>query len=1345
MSLTSPPLPSPPLPPPLSQAKLELDAKKNQRELKKSNKKDAKKRLEFLLKQSDVFRALQSGASTFDGSGSGDEDTSGNSGKRNGNGNGNSNSSGPPSPSKRARSDSVDPEEEEEDEFSSTYLTAQPPSIKFGTLKGYQLEGLNWMIHLQDKGLNGILADEMGLGKTLQSISIMAYNFDYLHVNGPHLVVVPKSTLSNWMNEFNRWCPSLRIFRFHGNKEDRELMRDTMLTHQAAGDTSKRPTSKLENGKDDHTNSKRAFDVCVTTYEVCNLETAALTRFAWNYLVIDEAHRLKNEASTFSKTVRGFHTKHRLLLTGTPLQNNLHELWALLNFLLPDIFSDADQFDEWFNLDIDDDDQKKSMISTLHKILRPFMLRRLKVDVATNLPPKAETLLMVGLSGIQKQLYKKLLIRDIDSLVVGDNVTKKGSRTSILNIIMQLRKCCGHPYLFEGIEDRSLNPMGEHVIQNCGKMVLVDKLLKRLQEKGHRVLIFTQMTRILDILEDVMVIRGYKYCRIDGNTTHDVREDSIDAYNAEGSEKFVFLLSTRAGGLGINLQTADTVILYDSDWNPQADLQAQDRAHRIGQKKPVQIYRLVTENTIEEKIVERAQQKLKLDAMVVQSGRLKDKDKVSKEEMMAAIKFGADQVFRSSDSDITDEDIDAILARGEEKTKELQAKLEVVDKGDLLDFKMDGGLNYQTMDGVDYSDKAFRDELKLLDATQIGKRERRQVEQFMFEDADNDDSDEEEEEESKGRGEQGVKGNKTLPRHFRLPRMDDWQFFKKKRLEELSLMEIDEFKSLIETRSVPPRDKLNKMDSILPENLAREKRELLAEGFPDWTKQNYFRWVKAITLHGRTEYEKIARDVKVGVAVVKRYTDTFLAKGEAQLGQREYNRVLRSIDDGDRKRAQTATFSKTLNIFMGQFKNPRTDISFSSKGKDFSLEFDRATLCATHAHGYSNWDKVRDCLREDKAFTFDHGIHGLSVDSLQKRADYRIRQLEREIKGDKNSLSIMQQQKQLARATKILRGEELNEKDEEEDPVDMSSEPKFVKIITSAEECPACQRGGNLKHTCKKQRAPKRAGGQLVVTKKVKISPPQKIDDSVWMNQMAAVDQAYETASAQCEQARQKLMIGESVKLSNISLSGILKENAQAEATAALFSGSLLAYTSSATSGIGAGLGGSSSSISSAISGGGGTKRGGSGDGRGTRGKKIKREWWTELAVAIGAGGMNRRRDVVAAFHAQHPETSERQVNELFGQLVIRKKPGCIPNHDKPSNNKAVWFYLRPHFYDLLPESARPEGWEGYKLADKAAWEEEEKKKADRVAASRAKEKAKKKMEKERQDILGNGMRPHIS
>ena len=340
----------------------------------------------------------------------------------------------------------------------------------------------------------------INIGKTLQSISVIAYMKEYLNISGPHLVMVPKSTLSNWMNEFKRWCPSIRTLKFHGSKEERSDIMNNQLRASASHD-------------------QRDWDVCITTYEVVNLEKTSLAKFAWRYLVIDEAHRLKNEASQFSMTVRLLNTQYRLLLTGTPLQNNLHELWALLNFLLPDVFASAEQFDEWFNLDVDDTEAKQRIISQLHKILRPFMLRRLKADVEKSLPPKTETILFTGMSAVQRQTYTQILLRDIDTV---NGSGANGSRTQILNIVMQLRKCCNHPYLFPGIEDRTLDPLGDHLYTSCGKMYLLDKLLAKMFQRGHRVLIFSQMTRMLDILEDYLISKGYLYCRIDGNTSYDV-------------------------------------------------------------------------------------------------------------------------------------------------------------------------------------------------------------------------------------------------------------------------------------------------------------------------------------------------------------------------------------------------------------------------------------------------------------------------------------------------------------------------------------------------------------------------------------------------------------------------------------------------------------------------------------------------------------------------------------------------------------------------------------------------------------------------------------------------------
>ena len=594
----------------------------------------AQKRLKFLMGQSDVFKhfvsELESGSGSASGSGAGSAAGSDSAAAR-------TSAVAPPSPPrsprrtaaaaaaggspvKRTSAGEVETDEADAAEPIHRY-SSHPPFVNSepGTMRAYQIEGLNWMVQLSNLGLNGILADEMGLGKTLQSISILAYQLKVKGISGPHLVVCPKSCLSNWMNELGRWCPELRAVRLHGSREEREELLETVL----------RPR---------RTSSDREFDVCVTTYEIVNIERTTLSKHIWSYFVIDEAHRLKNDESLFSQSARDMLARHRLLLTGTPLQNNLHELWALLNFLMPEVFGDSDTFDSWFNLDTDDEDSKKNMIKQLHRVLRPFMLRRLKADVEKSLPPKTETLLFVGMADAQRDLYRKVLLRDSDAIAG----TKKGQRGALQNIVMQLRKACNHPYLFEGVEDMDQDPLGEHLMTSCGKLVLLDKLLRRLRERNSRVLIFSQMTRVLDILEDFMRMPGreYSYCRIDGGTDHEDRERQIDEFNAEGSKHFCFLLSTRAGGLGINLYTADVVVLYDSDWNPQADLQAMDRSHRIGQKKPVSVFRLVTDSSIEEKIIERAQQKLKLDAVVMQSGRLPEQSKqVSADEMLAAIRF----------------------------------------------------------------------------------------------------------------------------------------------------------------------------------------------------------------------------------------------------------------------------------------------------------------------------------------------------------------------------------------------------------------------------------------------------------------------------------------------------------------------------------------------------------------------------------------------------------------------------------------------------------------------------------------------------------------------------------
>jgi SWI/SNF-related matrix-associated actin-dependent regulator of chromatin subfamily A member 5 len=455
----------------------------------------------------------------------------------------------------------------------------------------------------------------------LQTISLLAYLRESRGVRGPHLVIVPKSVVGNWIREFKKWCPCIKTVKMGGTKEERKkvIMEDLPL---------------------DPATGKHKFDVLVTSYEGLLREKGKLGKVPWRYLIIDEAHRIKNENSSLSVAVRNVKVEFRLLITGTPLQNNLRELWALLNFLMPDIFGDAEQFDKWFSMS--DESGKENVIKKLHTVLRPFMLRRVKKDVAKSLPPKKETKLYIGLTPMQQEWYVRCLQKDAHEL----NKLGGPDRHRLLNVLMQLRKVCNHPYLFDGAEAGPPYVDGPHLWESSGKMLLLNKLLPKLKERGSRVLIFCQMTRVLDILEDYCRLIGHEYCRIDGNTDGEKRDSQMDEFNEDGSSKFVFLLSTRAGGLGINLATADIVILYDSDWNPQVDLQAMDRAHRIGQKKPVQVFRFVTEGTVEEKIIERADRKLFLDAAVIQQGRLADQNnKLDKGDLMQMVRFGADQIL----------------------------------------------------------------------------------------------------------------------------------------------------------------------------------------------------------------------------------------------------------------------------------------------------------------------------------------------------------------------------------------------------------------------------------------------------------------------------------------------------------------------------------------------------------------------------------------------------------------------------------------------------------------------------------------------------------------------------
>ncbi|KAI0562688.1 DNA helicase [Gracilaria domingensis] len=772
------------------------------------------------------------------------------------------------------------------------------PTILNCKMKDYQLRGLAWLVSLYDQGINGILADEMGLGKTLQTISFLAYLCEKEDNWGPFLVVSPKATLHNWQQEVTKFCPPLKVLPYWGNKNDRNELR-------------KYWSHKRMYRRDSE------FQVCITSYETLTMDEKYFNRVKWQYLVLDEAQAIKNSNSSRWRALLQFPCRNRLLLTGTPLQNKLSELWSLLHFIMPTIFDSHAEFADWFAKDIEGHAQNNrvldaSTLSRLRTLLDPFMLRRVKRDVESEMPPKTEVHLPCSLSARQRQLYASIranitpeeLTRAIGQK--GGTANENSERQSkLMNLVMQLRKVCNHPetfqrrvpqapyqfqippppthvapppsvliasnataaplditlvcrsqleivaprslqlledndaYLqhlirqrygawvrsrivgemlrgsgnmsvirlsggisaseasdafihgalpwnwnsygpsideellrlqevyFEGnskVEDggsgnreiltrphrilmeprgerlrrrkahvvlsafdrpsemiaintrmlkstrvyipKAASPLpslylpgdnrlsrslsseaslpypgfpyrgethestdvygffrsldggyGEHIgnapiqmpeasrlIADCGKMTVLDPLLRRLKAEGHKCLVYSQFTRVLDILEDYCGKTGYKFVRLDGQSALADRRDIVAEWQTN-EELFIFLLSTRAGGVGLNLTAADTVIFFDSDWNPTQDLQAMDRAHRLGQERPVTVYRLITQGTIEERVLIRAQQKNRINDLVIKGGGLTTDTEENKEtelDDIAALLMGED-------------------------------------------------------------------------------------------------------------------------------------------------------------------------------------------------------------------------------------------------------------------------------------------------------------------------------------------------------------------------------------------------------------------------------------------------------------------------------------------------------------------------------------------------------------------------------------------------------------------------------------------------------------------------------------------------------------------------------
>ncbi|RLV89267.1 putative ATP-dependent helicase IRC5 [Spathaspora sp. JA1] len=608
--------------------------------------------------------------------------------------------------------------EESQQHNSGNTKTLQPKLVTGCTLKDYQLDGLEWLVTLYQNGLNGILADEMGLGKTVQCISFLSFLIEK-GITGPFLIVVPLSTLSNWYNEIKRFTPSIKVIKYAG--------------------------TKLERAKINLASKSSQLNIVLTSYEISIKDFVKLSGINWSYLIVDEGHRLKNNECVLIKFLKKLNVSNRLLLTGTPLQNNLNELWSLLNFILPDIFHDLELFQQWFNFDeltslgTDDDDEEtkklikyniqEALIKNLHTILKPFILRRLKKDVIKDLPPKREYLIQIPLTELQRKIYydalnSKLFLSLIEvnlkefirynhwdlfksdlpridgflSTAKGNSfkiskdkydsnisyteantddefeesesdynssdissdeimtyeqalenlprnkrakqdlilqslyhkIYKSTRHLSLQNLVMQLRNICNSPYVYYEpflIDDSDNNKNDSKfmnaLVSNSAKFQVLDQLVQPLISQGHKILIFSQFTKVLDLLQDWFTFQNTQVCRLDGTTSQIERESQISQFNNPSSKEVIFLLSTRAGGLGINLTGADSVILFDNDWNPQMDLQAIDRVHRIGQLKPVKIYRFVIKDSIEEILISKSTSKRFLEKLIIQMGEFK--------------------------------------------------------------------------------------------------------------------------------------------------------------------------------------------------------------------------------------------------------------------------------------------------------------------------------------------------------------------------------------------------------------------------------------------------------------------------------------------------------------------------------------------------------------------------------------------------------------------------------------------------------------------------------------------------------------------------------------------------
>ncbi|KIK68831.1 hypothetical protein GYMLUDRAFT_236732 [Collybiopsis luxurians FD-317 M1] len=1016
------------------------------------------------------------------------------------------------------------------------YVFEESPPYIDGQMRPYQLQGLNWMVSLHHNGLNGILADEMGLGKTLQTISFLGYLYHHLSTPGPHLIIVPKSTLQNWAREFAKWTPFFRIVILTGSKEERQAIIQEQLLQFDGED------NQVDG---DGQALSLPFDVLITSYEICLIERSVLRKFSFQYIVIDEAHRIKNSSSLLSQIVRAFVSRGRLLITGTPLQNSLEELWALLNFIAPEIFVSFKDLEGFLNkddgnasssanieaadaMDVDDEgkadpqikegeeveleekpevedmqvdsteskkiepksksgtpsgkekkeveqteQEKKSqkIVEALHKILRPFLLRRVKADVEKGLLPKKEINIYVPLTPMQRRWYRSVLEKDIDA--VNGLTGKKEGKTRLMNLVMQLRKVTCHPYLFDGAEPGPPYTTDEHLVENSGKMIILDKLLAKMKSSGSRVLIFSQMSRVLDILEDYCLFRGYKYNRIDGGTAHEDRIVAIDEYNAPGSEKFIFLLTTRAGGLGINLTTADIVVLYDSDWNPQADLQAMDRAHRIGQTKQVYVYRFITEGSVEERMLERAAQKLRLDQLVIQQGRgpgastaAQASKAANKEELLEMITHGAEKIINESSSasgaantdNAGDIDIDAIIAKGEERTTELSSKYEGLNLEDLSNFKSDASV--QQWEGEDFRGGRKPLNLNLLSLSKRERKSNYSVDNYF--------------KDTLRAGPSKVEKGPKVPKAPKQVTIQDFQFFPPE-LAALQERELAVHKRLngipaivreptaedtpetladLEEERKREQEAIDTAEPLTDEEIA-QKEAYLEQGFPNWSRRDFQQFVKGLEAYGWDQPADVyAADIQEKTPEeVEKYYKTFKRKWKTLSGKStyvytpyapltppmfksEYPRIEARISEGLAKRTKRSNLEFLLDQKINSVRFPMQELELNyptTKGKVYSEEEDRYLLCRLYHYGLNPgsgangasgpggangktegagfggigdadvYEKIKRDISEFPVFRFDWFFKSRSAAELGRRCNTLLSMIEREAEAEEKA------------------------------------------------------------------------------------------------------------------------------------------------------------------------------------------------------------------------------------------------------------------------------------------------------------------------------------------------------